>query len=321
MHGVGVTEDAAAERLERVATLAALRWRTEPVLVPSHSNDTWLIDEPSRGPAVLRVAWRGDPGRLVTEAKVGRALPPAVGYPEVLGFGWTRDEADLTWVLTRRLSGVTLAEAWDGLTSAQRGQACASVAARVQVLHRWRPSAAVSDRLLVHDPRPDRAAVIGATLNPLPLHRLRVLAEPAHLPTDRAELARRAYAWLVQHADLAPALDEPGLPVTHGDLHLANVWWDGSEVVALLDLEWVRRAPAWVELSRVLDQLDDPGRAEAHRQLLAALTPAVSSEVDRLDDRLRYHRIAHQVRQLHLEPPGSARPRDHPVVVLSRLLG
>ncbi len=86
------------------------------MLVPSHSNDTWYVRS-AGADAVLRVCWIGDRRRLLREAAVGAVLPPEVGYPEVLGSGTVR-AADvwLTWVLTRRLGGTSLAAACIGPT-------------------------------------------------------------------------------------------------------------------------------------------------------------------------------------------------------------
>ncbi len=310
-----------------VATeMAALQWRTDPVLLPSHSNDAWLIEDPSRGACVLRICWRGDRGRLITEAKLGRALPKTVGYPDVLGYGWTRDDRDLSWMLTRRLDGVALAEVWPELSGAQQARAGRRVAGMLMALHRWRPSATLSDRLLSW-PRSDRAAgVLGATINPLPLERVRTLAaEVATSPWVDPALIDAAVQWLADHPELAPEIDQPGMPVTHGDLHLGNVWWDGRRVCGLLDLEWARLAQPYLDLSRLADRAaaDQAVGAGDHQQFLETIIAAYPElAVSGLDDRLRYSQIAFQLRQILAwgDPAGSSLPADHPARLLEDLL-
>ena len=314
------------QRLAAVRAAAAVRWRTDPVLTPSDSRDTWLLDEPVLGPVVLRIAWRGDRGRLVTEAKVGRALPAAVGYPPVVGFGWTRDEADLTWSLTRRLPGATLAAAWPELTGRRRAEAVATLTRMLAALYAWRPSAAVSDRLLARPATLDLPGVLGADLLPLPAGRIDVLGQHAQrLPLVDAALVRQAVAWLGRRRHLMPELDRPGLAVTHQDLHLDNVWWDGRRVTALLDLEWVRLAEPWTDLCRMADHADTDLRAglDAHQRWSRALEQAVPAlRVGELAERLRLGRMAVAVRQLFLWPlaEGEPVPADHPRRTLERLL-
>lgn len=317
----------AEQRLAVIADLAAVRWTSPPVRVPSWSNDTWLFDDPARGACVLRICWRGDPGRLITESRVGRAAPAAVGVPQVLGFGCTRDALDLTWSLTRRWPGRSLGDVWDELDPAARDRASAAVATRLRALHRWRPSAYLTDRLLSWPRRTDPVGVFGATLNPLPLPRVRVLAAAARTrPGVDAALVDAALEWLAGHPDLAPDLDRPGLEVTHGDLHLHNVWWDDTTaaVRGLLDLEWVRLGPGWLDLARVADNLaeDAVEGLDQHAEFLDRLLHhAPELRVDRLDQRIRYVRTAYQLRALFSWPePGPDPAPDHPVRQLAALL-
>src|SRR5215472_4648339 len=82
------TEESAAYRLRSLA-------RTLPFpvsgarFVPSNNNDVWRLP-----PGYLRVAWRGDRGRLAREAAVLRALTGAVPVPAVLDLG---GDERLTW--------------------------------------------------------------------------------------------------------------------------------------------------------------------------------------------------------------------------------
>ena len=322
--GSGAEACGPAQRLRVVRQHAELRGRGEPEPVESDSNDTWFVDDRARGACVLRIAWRGDRGRLVTEAKVGRALPREIGYPDVLGFGWTRDEHDLTWTLTRRLPGRTLADAWSDLTEPERGQAGRDIATLLRILHRWRPSAAVSDRLQARPPDRTASDVVGATLNPLPLARLALLLDAAEESGVDTSLVHRAYGWLLAHAELEPELDRPGLPVLHGDLRLANVWCTGRRVTGLLDLEWARLGPAHLDLARLDDtvEADELRHGPAHRQIRELVVRAYPELlVPRLADRLRFFRLAYAVRELFTWPAsgGTTESPDHPAQTIRAL--
>ena len=134
----------------------------------------------------------------------------------------------------------------------------------------------MAQRLGPPSPTTDPQTVIGTTIVPLPLDRVRHLVAPAadHAPEHRTVVAE-AWAWLIDHADLLPALDDPTASVTHGDLHLDNVWWDGERVTGLLDLEWVRWGPAWVDLVSVRDNA--PGRRRVQRAARAAAGDAAGA--------------------------------------------
>lgn len=314
-------------RFAQVIEMTALQWRADPVLVPSYSNDSWLIDDPSRGRCVLRICWRGDRGRLITEAKLGRALPRAVGYPDVLGYGWTRDEHDLSWMVTRQLDGVSLAQVWPELSRRRRTEAGRQVAGMLRSLHRWRPSPTLSDRLLSWPRSTAVAGVVGATINPLPMDRVRRLADWAgEQPSVDSGLVEAALQWLSAHPELAPELDRPGLPVTHGDVHLGNLWWDGRQVSGLLDLEWARLASPYLDLSRTADNASAEralAADDAHQTLFDAVLAAYPElATPDLGERLRYSQLAYHLRELvgWVSPVEGATPPDHPLHLIAELL-
>ena len=181
--------------------------------------------------------------------------PAAVGYPEVLASGSLTVEGEpITWMTSRRLSGTTLLKAWPDLGPQQRDRALRDVAGPLRTLHALAPPANVAARLGPPSPSTDPQTIIGTTIVPLPLDRVRQLVAPAadQAPEHRSVIAD-AWAWLIDHADLLPRLDDPADAVTHGDLHLDNIWWDGERVTGLLDLEWVRWGPAWLDLVSVRD--------------------------------------------------------------------
>jgi aminoglycoside phosphotransferase len=317
--------DAPRTRFVALVDAAGLDLVGEPELMTSHSNDTWYVRSESAGDAVLRVCWIGDRERMLREAAVGEALPREIGYPEVLASGaLTVDGEPVTWMISRRLTGSTLRTVWPELDERQRDRALRDVARPLRALHAWRPPAAVAARLGPPVPSTDPETVIGTTILPLPLERVRQLVTPAadRVGEHRA-VVEESWAWLVGHADLLPRLDDPADVITHGDLHLDNVWWDGRRVAGLLDLEWVRWGPAWTDLVPVRDNaLAGDELADAHARLLAALRSELGHlEVPDLERRLTAVEVAFQLRQLLVWPtPGPDPAVDHPIRLLRRLL-
>jgi aminoglycoside phosphotransferase (APT) family kinase protein len=313
------------DRLEALSRSGAVALLESPTRVESYSNDTWLARSHDGADVVLRVCWIGDRQRLLREAAVGAALPAELGYPAVLGSGTlTYAGETVTWMLCRRLSGSSLMEVWPDLAESQQERALQDVLHLVQRLHHWRPPAALVSQLGPPAPATDPDAVVGSTMLPLPLDRVRQLVEPAAARApEHGPTVRSAWRWLVDQADLLPVFDDPATGVlVHGDLHLGNVWWDGDRVSGLLDLEWVRLAPGWVDLGRVLDNAsagDD--LAAAHDRMLTALRPAIGEGVTDLDRRLAALVLSHEIRQVLVWPPPGADPAyDHPVLVLQRIL-
>ena len=300
----------------------------DPVLVESYSNDVWLLDLAGTGPAVLRVCWRGNRQRLLTESLLGGLLPAALGYPEVLASGQI-ESPELTWALTRRLNGTTVAEAWPVLSGPERRRACRDTAVMLRALHGWRPGPEVTSALLSqqHIDRTDPVQIVGTRINPLPLSDLTALATAAAgVPGVDQSLVAAVVAFLGRHRDLLPDFDEPSGAVLHADLHLGNIWWDGSAASALIDFEFARLGPAWADLARIRDSVDSDqaegrhGRHELLWQSLAEDYPELFA-VPQLGTRIRACRLAYELRQLILWPPPSDNsPADQPQAVLRGLL-
>ena len=173
-------------------------------------------------------------------------------------------------------------------------------------------------------PSTDPQAIVGGTILPLPLERVRHLVAPAgERAVEHRNTIDEAWGWLIDHADLLPRLDDPGDVVTHGDLHLDNIWWDGDRVTGLLDLEWARWGPAWIDLVPVRDNaLAGDEFSEPHARLLETLRAhAPELAVPDLDRRLTVIELAFQLRQILVWPPPGPDPAvDHPVRLLRRLL-
>lgn len=147
----GSFHDIGAERrLEAIQSVPGLDLTAPPRLVESYSNDTWMLESREHGPAVLRVCWRGDVGRLRREALIGRVLPAAVGYPVVLDGGSIPTAGgDVGWTLTRRLEGTSLLDAWPTLSAGQRQEAGHDLAGRLQALHEWQPPGGLLQELVL----------------------------------------------------------------------------------------------------------------------------------------------------------------------------
>ena len=114
--------------------------------------------------------------------------------------------------------------------------------------------------------------------------------------------------------------------VLHADLHMSNVWWNGSAASALIDFEFARLGPAWADLARICDSVDSDraegivGRHQLLWQCLAEDYPEVFS-VSHLGERIKACRLAFELRQLLLwGPPSNPSPADHPQLVLRGLL-
>lgn len=331
VHGLSAGDDF-SRRLDAVLRVAGLQLVCSPSRVESHSNDTWLIDDSTIGAAVLRICYRGDVDRLLREAMVGRAIPPGVGYPEVIGSGETSEGGGrLTWSLTRRLRGSTLLDAWTGLPVAERRQAGRSAARALRALHTWRPNARLVAELSwpATDALTTSEHLIGASMHPLPIERGHRLVEALSVVegVDRSLITAVSRA-IERLRQLAPAVDDPSVGnLIHGDLHLDNIWWNDRGEAGLIDLEWIRFAPPWVDLARIRDNADADAidGLDTHGELLEWMREDYPElfDVDRLDDRLKFLCLTFQVRQALIWPkPSSPEPiaADHPLRMLERLV-
>lgn len=331
-------EAAKASRLARICDVAGLHPRTPPEPIQSYSNDTWILDLPT-GEAILRIGWSGDVTRLAREVAVTQDLPPEFPYPHLLDSGTTAlDDRPLAWMLTRRLPEQPLNEVWPTLTAPQRNASVDELAAALMVLHAHVPtpgvSAAACDRPMLELATGD--GITGPDVNPLPLPRLRaLLAYGRATPFVDPGLIDSTAALVDDLADLAPSLDDPATGVlVHGDVHLGNILATADgHITAVLDLEWVRFGPRWLELERLCQQADEDvrgggdgaGRGGTYRPIIERLVETYPglTDVDRLGDRLRLLSIAHALRHLVVWPPDtteSSLTPEHPVHRLRALV-
>ena len=286
----------------------------DPRLVESESNDAWIIGE-----LVLRVCWRGDPGRLERELLVAAHLPEGIPYPPVVAGG--RDQA-LSWTVTRRLPGSTLSALWDTLPPGERRAAIRQHAQILQTLHAWRPPPAVSAAIRHRPPvdPADPATIVGMDVNPLPVSRALLLVEPARrLPfVDPGVVDAVAERFRELRASDPFLTDE--LMVVHGDAGTANLLWHQGRIVALLDFEFVRWGPRDLELAPFV------GFLRGRSTVLAWLEedyPRLFAAPD-LIQRLWLYQLAGTLRGLIVWPPRSPEDALRPysaVWELRKLLG
>src|SRR5436190_3134803 len=200
----------------------------------SITNEVWYA-----GNWVVRVNTRERRGNLKHEAEIAVLLPPEIGYPEVVSYG-SNESAE--WLVHRRVAGDVLSRVWPRMSEGERRSATRQLADRLWAIH----------------------TIAGA---PTPPYLFDDNLEcPHQLPPSRTvELLWRATSLpFVDHGVIMEAvqfveanasyLDDGGATerLVHGDLHFENVLWDGSEVSAVLDLEWARPAAADIDLDVLL---------------------------------------------------------------------
>lgn len=315
------SEANARRRLARVAPALPLRVGETPQFLPSNSNDAWRLGE-----AILRVCWRGDRQRFAKEAALAAALPPEVGYPDLLGAGQAEG---MTWTLTRRVEGVTLDSVWLDPDHSLVRAILDDYARKLQALHAWTPTGEAGSLLRAHarSPADTAEAALGRDVTPLPIGRSALLVAPAKaLAHVDPGVVDAAWGRMLDLATLDPFAGPDVHTVAHCDATYPNVLVDGARVSALLDFEWARLAPPWVELTawtRLLEDLRDEGAAVPPvLEWLQRAYPALF-DVPRLRERLWLCELAYTLRHIVFWPPDApeaALSREHPLHRLRRLV-
>jgi aminoglycoside phosphotransferase (APT) family kinase protein len=284
-------------------------------LVPSNNNDVWRL--PS---GYLRVAWRGDRGRLAREAAILGRLGAVVPVPEVLDLG---GDERLSWSLTTAVPGVPLEQLCTRPAPAELRGLAREAAGLLRALHSWPVPADLAQLLRrpVADPDPLRRAGAELVLLP-PSSALGLVPAARRLPFVDHGVLDAAAARLRDLGD--PAGD--GAVLLHGDFYLGNILVHGGRVSALIDFEFSRMGPPDLELISVIRALDAEARAGLSRPpllvWLAADYPGLFAAPD-LDRRLWAYAIAYTIRHVVFWPPD--RPADagldpgHPLHTLRRL--
>ena len=197
--------------------------------VDSFSHAVWLTEEHA-----VRYHVIGPVGRLEHEARVAARLPAAALYPEIVAVG--RD-GEHDWLVTRRAPGVSLPEAWPGMTPGDRRDAIFQAVAALRAVH----GAPVTDLI------PPCLQGGAPTLT-------------------RGEMIERLIkAGLGSLEPLADAMDGTPTVMAHGDFNFNQVIWSEGRVTALLDLEMSHaEAPDW-DLPPFLGFCANPARAVPER--------------------------------------------------------
>lgn len=191
-----------------------------------YSNATWVGD----GIAV-RIAQ--EPVDMAREVALVRALPPAVGYPEILEEGTTQGHG---WIVTRQVPGRNLAEAWPTLPAATQRAAVDQLWDRARIVHEATPTLAASV--------PSHGGFVPASVEAATAS-----VQRAGNALDLSEARRSRLLGLVEgYFRAAPMTRQV---VDHGDLALMNALWDDG-VTALLDFEYAVRAPVEIDLCRLV---------------------------------------------------------------------
>ncbi|MFC5252879.1 phosphotransferase family protein [Streptomyces nigrescens] len=205
------------------------------------TNATWL-----GGGLAVRVAGSTAAQDLVRETRLGRLLPPEVGYPTVLDSGTTRG---CEWVVTQEIPATSLDEAWPTLDGDQRVTATRQLWERARAVHRVDPASAAPvarTRNPFYAQSPDEAED-----GLLRLHTAGVLTDTEH---------ERLSAALDRHW---AALSDADPVLNHGDLSPVNALWDGTDVVSLLDFEFAVLAPVQLDLNELVKMAYAPVQADA----------------------------------------------------------
>ena len=285
-------------------------------LVPSNNNDVWRL--PS---GYLRVAWRGDRGRLAREAALLGRLRAVVPVPEVLEAG---EDERLSWSLTSAMPGTPLEERCTWPAPAGLRGLVREAAGLLRALHSWPVPAALAGTLRrpVPDPGPLRRA--GAELVLLPPSSAAGLIPAAkQLPFVDHGLLSAAAGRLRDLGDLPGE----GEALLHGDFYLGNVLVHDGQVSALIDFEFARMGPPDLELVSVIRALDMENRLRVPRPplltWLAEDYPGLFAAPD-LDKRLWAYAIAYTIRHIVFWPPDRPETegldRAHPLHTLRRLI-
>ncbi len=205
--------------------------------VPSVNNEVWLTAR-----EVVRVNCRPEQ-RLHRETQLAQALPAEVGYPAIVGYG---GEMGSEWLVLERLPGLPLSRCWPSLSGPERRAAVRDLASRLRLVHTTRAPAVSPLRHLPQllDPSPSGTTAVARLV--IALDRASRLPHvDRRLTDDLADMVRT----------LAPCLDPfTATTLIHGDLSFENVLWDprAGRLLAILDFEWARAAPADLDLDVLL---------------------------------------------------------------------
>jgi len=244
-------DEALLDRVRAVAVAVLKRHGDDLALAqPTNGwvNPGWLTDRHA-----VRVGLVPTQRRLHREAAVGRALPPEVGYPEIVDVGVIDGHE---YLLTRRIEGTDLAAVWGTLTPTVRADALRQMWDFADAVHRT-PLGALKVAELGSSPfYADTPVDAFAALNAVHAAGLVTTNEASSLTAQ----VERFYA-------LRP--NAPSV-LNHGDLYIGNALWNGREVVSLLDFEFAVTAPMELDLNELAKHVFGPDTAHEDE---SSLTP------------------------------------------------
>jgi hygromycin-B 7''-O-kinase len=247
------------------------------------------------------------------EAAVLRLLPPAVPHAPVVAHGRVGRRE---WLVQERIAGIPLSHAWSGMRRGQRRTATEELGAILRALHAVPLPAGFTNPWL------DDSLAVGGPVRDAyhaPPTRYRLLLDAAAaVPGVDRRMLDDVGALIAGRLD---AFTGDSAMLVHGDLHFANLMWDGERLAAVLDFEGARPAAPDQELDTLLRFTREPdlyrgrdGAPGPARQDLAAFAdwlagdhPALFAH-PRLEERLLvYEALWHLVQLLHF-PPGTGFP-------------
>jgi aminoglycoside phosphotransferase (APT) family kinase protein len=317
------SEAAARQRLDEVRYALPVPIPERVSFLDGASNDTWLLED-----AVLQVCWRGDRGRMLREARLLQLLPADIPRPALLAGG---GDGRLGWLLVERVGGRTLEQVWPELGGHQAAALVEELAGLLRRIHGWRPTQETAGVLLdgVPDAAMEPEAIAGRipVALPVPLA-LRLAADVRSMPYVDGALIDRVEQRLRGLADADPmAGPEEERVLLHGDASFGNVMVRDGHVAALLDLEFTRMGPRYLELLLPLRSLATGAlrRPDLARTGLSALREAYPDlfEPSDLERRLWLAEIAFNLRGLYVWPayaPEEEMEPGHPVRRLRQLV-
>ncbi|MCU0310194.1 MAG: aminoglycoside phosphotransferase family protein [Acidimicrobiales bacterium] len=306
--------DFAEARARKALADAGLDYAIPLTRASSVTNEVWLTDD-----YAIRVN-RKPNQRLRREAFLGPLLPPAVHYPEVVGYG---GQLGADWLIVRRRPGEVLARCWPSMSTGERRSATRQLATILRNLHAVErpvdlPAIDAAPQLLAdHE--------FGVT-RPL----LDALEGLRGVPFVETDLVEEALTIVRDTAACLEPFDTGHL--VHGDVTFENVLWDGTAISALLDFEWARGGPADLDLDVLLRfcaypflHVAEDYEAETLSSDYAPVPYWLAEDYPELFahprqlDRMRLFCIAFDVRQIVAFPPQAAAKSLSPHHAVNRL--
>jgi len=174
-------------------------------------------------------------------------LAKGAKVPKILDF----DSVDgKPYILMEKVRGNNLADDWMSFGDTKKEKLIAQLAEQLQIWH------SISfDSYCIPIVAEKRYQNLRAAIEKPIVKEVRLL-QKEKLPKEllvNVEVLEKYY-----HDHIA-SLDEIGTAVlTHSDIHLENIFYEGDRLTGIIDLDWVAQAPKDFELWKILDTFHDP---------------------------------------------------------------